>query len=456
MKTIERPEVRRRTTLSTFVVFFFLALTGVAVGSGHMLAVIIATMVTGVIALAMISLWTESAVDIAVGAGMLAISFSGIEVGPVTAPDIFLIPAALMLALRHALTGGHQLPKWLIGSACLILVAGLLSQVLFVDLPNRSVIILLQFSLSLLYVPLVVSVGTRSHHQLHRLSGLFVASACLNALFALLAYFRISDIASQLTGFQGFLYNGGRPAGFTAHPNQLGLLSVLALPLALYLCRRSRLWVITLPLLFSGVMVSGSRTALFGLIVAAVATLWMEGRVSTVRLVKGTLTLGLIALIVTGLGVDLALDRIIAPDDSVGTATDERAGSLTEGLKDIRDYPLTGVGFGRHAHSLYLEILQGAGVLCLAGFLWFATRMFATARRLRHNELASAAGASLLTWLVTGILHPGLYDRYLYVPAGILLGIWFLERHACSSGDFDHDSASLPRVPVTTHRAVRV
>ncbi|HEV2068625.1 MAG TPA: O-antigen ligase family protein [Acidimicrobiales bacterium] len=430
-----------------------LFLAGAAVGLGYALVVIVVLVVFSVVVF-----WKDRLLDLVIALGILTVSFSGIEIGPVTAPDVFLLPAAVMLGFRHVVSWNKSLPLWLFGSAMTIFAAGILAQVAFVDLPSRSFIILLQLCTSLVYVPLVVALGVRNLQQLQRLSALFVVSASIGSFFGLLEFLGITDVASRLSDFSGFAYNGGRPAGFTAHPNQLGLISVLAFPFAMELFRRNRMWAASLLLLLTGVMISGSRTALAGLLVAAIVTVWVRGTLTTARLLKGAVALVFVGAMATAAGVDVTLDRVFSGDDAVSEATEARTDSVRTALDDIRAHPLTGVGFGGNAHSLYIQIVQGGGILALAGFAWFAQRTLRLARAVRARPLANAAGASMTTWLITGVVHPGLYERYLYVPAGIVLGVHILVRRRTStSGATDYPTAesasavSTPAVATDRH-----
>lgn len=430
-----------------------LVVAGVAVGYGQSAPVVVSAA-----ALVVVAACKERTVAVVVALGVLTVGFSGVEVGPVTAPDVFFIPAAAVLGLRYVVSRRPHIPIWLIGSASIILAGGLLPHALFPNLPSRSFIILLQFCISVIYVPLVLSLGVRNQDQLRRLGALYVASASINGLFGVLEFFNVTDIASQITGFQGLAQNGGRPAGLTAHPNQLGLLCVLAFPLALSLYGRNRLWGVPVLLLFSGVMVSGSRTAFFGLLFAATVTLWIQGRLSTSRIIRGALALGVVGITANAVGVDVALTRVLGEDSTVAEATEARTDTVRTAIDDIEAYPLTGVGFGKNAHSLYLQLLQGAGVLALAGFLWFASRTLRIAFKYRHNAVASAAGAAMVAWLVTGLIHPGLYDRYLYVPAGIILGAHVLAdrkaNSAVASREYRPNTTSLARRPAGQHGAM--
>lgn len=449
-------QTHRRFGVGTAAALGLLFLAGIAVGLGYTWVVIV------VLALfAVVAFWRDRLFDLVIALGILTVSFSGIEIGPVTAPDIFLLPAAVMLGFRHVVSWNKNVPMWLLGSAVTLFAAGMLAQVAFVDLPSRSLVILLQLCISLVYVPLVVSLSVQNLQQLRRLSGLFVVSACISTFFGLLEFLGITDVASRLSGFSGFTYNGGRPASFTAHPNQLGLVSVLAFPFAMELFRRNRIWAPSLLLLLTGVMISGSRTALAGLVVAAIVTLWVRGTLTTTRVLKGAVTLVLVGALATAAGVDVTLDRVFSSDDAVTEATEARTDSVRTALNDFKAHPLTGVGFGGNAHSLYVQIVQGAGLLALAGFIWFAQRTLRVARSMRAHPLAMAAGASMATWLITGLVHPGLYERYLYIPAGIILGVRTLvrRREAASgaTGEPIADSASggsTPTVGPDHHRGL--
>lgn len=389
---------------------------GISIGVGHWPAAIAIALFLNVVVF-----FRRRIPDIFLAAGMLTITFSGVDVGMVTAPDIFLLPALVLFIPRILRVGNFEPPVWLIGAGAVVLAAGLLPHFLFSEMPARSGQILAQLVIALIYVPVVISFGVAKKSDLWRLSALFVLSASVNSFFAVLQFFGISDLASLATGSGGFVHSG-RVAGFTAHPNQLGLVCVLAFPIALHLYKRRRLWLISLVLLVGGVMGSGSRTALVGLLAAIALYLWMQGSLSAVALIRALVGAGLVGLLATSLGIDIALNRLLVTDQSVAEATEARSDSLAVAFADIRAHPLTGVGFGKGAHSLYISIVQSAGVFALGGFGWFATRTLRIARRFRHDLLVSAVGASMASWLAAGLIHPGLYDRYLYVPAGLLLG----------------------------------
>lgn len=397
-----------------FVIFAIAA--GISIGVGHWpVAFAIALSLNVVVFLA------GRIPELLLAAGMLTITFSGVDVGIVTAPDVFLLPALLFFIPRVLHAGQFEPPTWLIGAGALVLAAGLLPHFLFPVLPARSVQILGQLVIALIYIPVVISLGVKEKDDLWRLATLFVLSASVNSFFAVLQFFEVSDLASLATGSRGFAHTG-RVAGFTAHPNQLGLVCVLAFPIALHLYKRRRLWFVSLVLLVGGVMGSGSRTALVSLLASIALYLYMQGSLSASRLIRALVFAGLVAVVASAVGIDIALNRLLVTDQSVAEATAARSDSLAVAFSDIRAHPLTGVGFGKGAHSLYISVVQSAGVLALGGFGWFATRTLRIARRFRHDLLVSAVGASMASWLAAGLIHPGLYDRYLYVPAGLLLG----------------------------------
>ncbi len=119
------------------------------------------------------------------------------------------------------------------------------------------------------------------------------------------------------------------------------------------------------------------------------------------------------------------------------TATNEsdasRIVNYSVALTDFAKHPLAGNGFDviRDAHDIYFQLLQGGGLLAFASFgLFAACSLWLGVRLSRHSaltremqNLASALAASLLVWLLAGLAQNLIYDRYLYLPAGVLIGL---------------------------------
>jgi hypothetical protein len=353
--------------------------------------------------------------------GILSITFSGIQIGPITAPDLFLIPAAVGVLLAAVLRGGLRLPSWLIGGPCAVLAGGLIP-VVFLRGSSHNFRVLFQFVEVMVFVPAVIGLAGRSPRERGKIARLFAVSAVANAVLGLLQFLRIFDLASRVTGWQGFKYNGGRARGLTAHPNQLGLVCAMALPVALYLYARDRRWAVGIATLAVGVLISGSRTGVLAGIAAVALFLFLAGRLTWAHIVKAVSVVAFAAVVGSILGMNVAVERFTTGDNTVQQADEARAATLQQGISDVVRHPVTGVGFGGNSHDLYLEIAQGGGLLALGGFGWFVLSAIRIRRRLPADPLVSAAAASMATWLFAGFFAPGLYDRFLYLPTGLLIG----------------------------------
>lgn len=358
--------------------------------------------------------------DAMVVLGVVSVTFSGLQIGPITFPDIFLILAGVGLIVAALAKSELRLPFWMFASSAIVLAGGLIPT-LFLKSTGRGLAVLLQFVSVMLLVPVVIAIAGRTDRSRIRIVRCFVASAVVNAILALLQSVQILDLASRLTGWQG-LQLGGRVRGLAAHPNQLGLICAIALPLTYFLYTRNRRWALAIAALGAGVLVSGSRAGLLAA-TASVFFYWlMAGRLSFATSVR-VLAVILFGLVIgNALGVDDAFQRLTTADQSVSEANEARAANLREGVSDVLGNPLTGVGFEGTAHNLYLRVAQGGGLIALGGFVWFVCATMATGRRCRSDPIVVAVAASMATWMFAGIFQPGLYERFLYVPAGLLIG----------------------------------
>lgn len=414
MTALAFPQARRTAAVTATIALPLLAALLVVANQWLGVAVVICVVVA-------VALYRERTADLLLTLGILSLTFSGIAVGPLTAPDLFLIPAGFFFFLRNLHRRDVYIAPWALGAATLVVTGGLLPLLFFSTTPPRGGIILVQFAASLVYVPLVVALGTRSFDGLRRLAACYVLSASITSLFGVLHILGISDIASRITGFEGLPYNGGRVEGLSAHPNQLGFACALALPFNVYLCARNRRWVVTMPLLAAGVMISGSRAGFIAFLLASFILVVRRGRFSLPAITKGSAALLVSFALASQLGLDAAMRRLVGAFPAVAQADEQRTEGLTAAIGDVLQYPLTGVGFGSVPHNLYLELLQGAGILGLFGFLWFAKRLLNTAWSLWTEAPVRSAGITMAVWLITGLAQPGLYDRYLYFAPGIIL-----------------------------------
>ena len=127
----------------------------------------------------------------------------------------------------------------------------------------------------------------------------------------------------------------------------------------------------------------------------------------------------------------MSIDRLTGAV-SVDASDAERLVLYEAALADFASSPLLGVGYAgvRAAHNIYLQFLESAGVI---GFLLWAGYLVATLRLALSVSvpgsaraaayLAIACASGLAGWLAFGFAQNALYDRFLMVPVGLLLGL---------------------------------
>jgi hypothetical protein len=124
-----------------------------------------------------------------------------------------------------------------------------------------------------------------------------------------------------------------------------------------------------------------------------------------------------------------------------GDATTSNADSvrrlvLRKSWHEARDHLATGIGFSRvlDSHSLVIQFLLAGGIVALASFCFWIWKVcglgFSLATRGRGppqvGQLAGAFSCALVAWLVPGLLNPQLLERFMYIPAGLLLAMGYL------------------------------
>jgi O-antigen ligase len=161
--------------------------------------------------------------------------------------------------------------------------------------------------------------------------------------------------------------------------------------------------------------------ALTGLATAAVAAVFFLNALSPESLTR----------------VTAGLDRLVGGEQAsislVQASNAARRVAFDSALREFAQSPVTGTGYGgvREAHNLYLQLLQGGGVLLFCTFAAFALGALGRGYQLSRDErlspdlqrLAGALTLSVGVWLTAGLVQNTVYDRYLYVPVGFLLAL---------------------------------
>ncbi len=227
---------------------------------------------------------------------------------------------------------------------------------------------------------------------------------------------------------------GERAMGLSTHPNHLALACSLAIGIALGLIlstsNRSRRLALTVCLaaLGVGVMVSGSRAGLVGVVVTVGTFLVVTRRWKLVAV--GALAVGLVAVAIFlnlfAIGDSNAVNRIRG-DRSSFEADQARLQMAQETVETIRLNPFTGSGFesAKSAHSIYLQLWASAGVLGIvfaAGLIILSFKTLREASR-RGDYLAMGLASAYAGYLVVGAVSNILWDRYVWVHLAVLVSL---------------------------------
>lgn len=407
---------------------------------------------------------------VTVWVGMLLITFNGVRLAGATLADLFLVAGAGCLALyllpKRALL--PQVPPWLIVAACAILAGGLLSAAFAPPVvfgiggsssdivPVSSdfagnILVTLRFVVTLLFVPLLIGIVGDSHPRVGWMVDAWLASAVLNALVAVTDSFQLISIGELVTGFESV---PGRAVGLSTHSNHLALVAAMALPVAVSRAitaprplRRRLSWV-SVVVLGAGIAVSGSRGGLLAGALGLLLVLFLQ-RHEFKRIVGGVVGFGAAVVIFASIlntasvsALRSGYDRLTGgvPSTYLQRSDAARRQAAGRAIGDFSRRPVTGAGLGtvRQGHDLYLQLLQGGGVVLFSAFALFCFGGLRMGRRLSRDprltsDMQSLAGAltvSLGAWLIGGLVENPVYDRYLYVPVGLLLGLHFLALRA--------------------------
>lgn len=380
---------------------------------------------------------------------LVVVTFNGVRVGAyMTVADVFFVGAATAMALALVLEGAPRtLPGWLPAAAAILALSALLST-MFSAAPAANVAPALRFIVSLVFVPAIISWASTSPTRVVAAATAWIVSAALNSVVAASDFFGFTDVGAGVTG-ERFL---GRAAGLATHPNHLAFAAAMALPVALALATTTRnvakkaASLAIAGTLVMGILVSGSRAGILSGVAGVLLLPLFHRRarrsIVAVVVLGAAFAFALAAYVPAETGVFVGVQRLVAAESvdvsDVAVSNQTRLGLYEEASADFAERPLTGHGFGlvRVAHNIYLQLLQAGGLPALLGFLVFAAGVLHTGwRRARDDALparvqmvAAAASASMGVWITAGLVQNQIYDRYLYVPAGVILGVNALAR----------------------------
>ena len=280
-------------------------------------------------------------------------------------------------------------------------------------------------------------------------------------VYVLGAFVTIASILSN------YLFGGEELRRYTASgfgENRVGLILALGMPIAWYLAlfeeyRLRHYWLRLLnfayiPGAFTGIMLTGSRAAILGMVPLSLFMIATLGKIKFYqRMLLLTLVIGaLIALI--PVIPESTFNRIAATrSEATGGGTSDRLPIWYEGARIFADNPLLGVGSGafrsaatetrKSAHNVALALLAEIGVV---GFGLFVAILVIAAYQVRF--LSKTVAWLWLTvfsmWFLSALTHSWQYLK----PTWLFLGLAM-----CMVGAYARRSAaaSTAGLPVNLH-----
>ena len=249
---------------------------------------------------------------------------------------------------------------------------------------DRSIITIMSF----VAVGLVVCDGIRTMDRLETVLRYVVGACAFVAVVGLLQFFVGFDLAKyaavpglRAVGSADFVLERAalrRPSGTAGHPIEFGVLCATAAPLAAHLAMRAReerrpsaRWWFCLLVVAIGVVVSLSRSAMLGLLVAGIVLLptWPSRRRWT-ALALAVVFFGVLRAAVPGLvGTVVSLFSGISNDPSIEGRTDDYVTTSSS----IAKHFWWGRGFGTYLPSKYTAIdNQYLGTIVENGYVGLA------------------------------------------------------------------------------------
>lgn len=393
-----------------------------------------------------------------------------------------LLPIAFILFLtRYVRTGRIRwLPKWLwIGTALLLLSIVLVQLVPPLEIQRlsfsfdeygvedrSSMVVGIRVIFALVAFPIVISLIVDRWSTINLLVTFWIVGVSISCAVALIDKLIGTDLQSTLSwdpeSIKGFLivYPGEAPrmVGLTDHPNTLSLTAVMASPLVMSRMK-SRQGLLrygpALLLIAIGVMVSGARAGVIGLALAVILTLVMDQRFRTAvrgtnrRTLAAAAAVFVVMVAVLWIGVNAppqstagkfvpaSVSRLLRPADTTKRISDrERVNRLNDSVGYIKERPVLGYGFEwvETSHNTVLQLTLAGGIIALVAFfmvlLGYLKIGFGLRKLVPPNMEAAAVALtiSLLLYVLSGLVVNHIFERYLYIPTGLILALFMLQK----------------------------
>ncbi|WP_337050347.1 O-antigen ligase family protein [Priestia megaterium] len=280
--------------------------------------------------------------------------------------------------------------------------------------------------------------------KIHKVLTLWLCSVAFNGFIAMLQL-RI-DVPLTINHY-------GRMSSFTGHVSDLGGMSSVAWVPALVMAttskgKKSIFFYIVLILIGLGAMLSGSVSGMITIFVGTFIWLLLS-RLNFKFLFIITVLIAAISIVIsvqTEKGYVTPLSRFesttsMDANDSTSTML-SRFETYKSAWNQIERNPFVGVGYdgksnktdtGFPVHNLYLAAWYEGGIFALVGILIITgTILYLGIQSMRkapsklHYNLSLALFISFICSIVFGMTSPVLYQRYVWIPAALILPLYKL------------------------------
>jgi O-antigen/teichoic acid export membrane protein len=313
--------------------------------------------------------------------------------------------------------------------------------------PNASIAVVVRLlMLTAVWFWLGTVVLRRREHVLTA-AGLWVASAALNGIGS------IAQMTVDPNIIPGGRVDWGRATAFTEQMNDLGGIAAVALIPALMFCMRPSRNPLSTLAAYAGLLLAATGLILSGSVGALLAAavggfLWIT---AAPRLPARTFVLFGVALVAVvallhfqeskdALTPATRLERVTGSPTDPNATLWSRVETYREAIDRIVDNPFTGVGLDSESstigtppyepHNLVIGLWFKAGFIGLAGVVLLLVAILSVARATIREAasvdelmLAVALLCSFVAFLVFSMSAPGLYTRYGWAPAALLVAL---------------------------------
>ncbi len=397
----------------------------------------------------MTTIWSNLMIVAMIGAAVCS-TWGILHISILQIADIFLVGAAA-LALGLFIFSGLRftIPYWIFAPPAALLACSLIRVIspvpeffyserfqLAIYKPG-SLVKASFWLLAILVIPLcVMACAAINKRSPSWIAYGFLVGVCISASVGISDFLGFTHVAASY-GYQTITM---RQAGLTAHPNTLGFVSIISVPIAIHLLASESArvkWLSTLAvaLLCGGVVVSGSRAAQVLFIPVVIASIIVTPapvraavRNWIAMLMAGGLIAGVIALFtVIPESTRDQLLRFGSNNSNAADSDSERGILASQALNDFFHFPVAGIGI-KHiadAHSVYLQLISSGGLILLFAMLvyWIGCIRNGIALTRLGVTIAPFLTIGVIAWMMLGIVENPISDRYLYYTVACIAGL---------------------------------